>query len=212
MDALQEDQDRGEELPVLRKARRERTQRRALGNLPAKTLRKPDWPAYLKALEETKNPDAAITAIGKKSYSLISLRKDREARRREYKILGYWPRQAKPFEYLYLLRKHYGNIPKALRLVGSRSDALQEWRTSGRFRRQEQEVFDEFRGMLDEQNLRVALGKNPSTRDSGHLRWLMENTDPEKWGKANKKVVEHNISGKIDISKLDDEILELLGE
>lgn len=210
MDALQEDEDCAEGVPVLRQASGPGTQRRALEKLPAKTLRKADWPAYLKALEETKNPKSALIAIGKQSYSLISLRKDREGRRREQKILGYLPRQAKPHEYLYLLRKLYGDWAEALRRIGSRSDALLEWRENGRFRRREQEIYDQFKSKMDAENIRVALGAGAKTRDPQHLRWVLAHTDPDKWG--DKKTVEHNVNVKVSQAELDSEILELLGE
>lgn len=155
-------------------------------------------------------PDWALVAIDRAGVSLDKARRSTQFRLTEAKILGRMPPKAKPYEYLYQLRKCFGNQMKARRRAKIQKATLEECRQDPWFARKEQEIFEEIRDEALEQNVRVAVGASAKTKDTGHLRWFLSHIDKERWGDS--KTIEHHVSGKIDVTKIDDEILELSGE
>ena len=90
---------------------------------------------------------------------------------------------------------------------------VEQWRKDPGFAEREERVVSALRKTVEEESLRIALGRGPSCKDSAHLRWLLGKVDPEKYGDK-PKVLEHRYSGSVDMNmkRVDQEILTLLGD
>lgn len=175
--------------------------------MSAPHLEPASYGTYFEALKETHSVELALDRVGKHSYSLDKARRKKSFREQEKAILGVYAPKAKPYEYLYQLKRCYGNVLKARRKAGLRAHSINNLRTEKWFKEREDEILEGLVEGAKEQNVRIAVGKKARVKDTGHLRWFLAHVDKEGWGDT--KVIEHHVSGKIDVEKIDDEILEL---
>ena len=196
-----------EEVPVLRRSGWTAKKRSAQRELSAPYLAPADYDTYFGALRDSRSIDLALTAIGKHNYSLDQARRKKSFRDHEKAVLGFYPPKAKPYEYLYQLRKCYGNVLKARRKAGLRAHTVNNLRTEKWFKEREDEILEALVESAKEQNVRIAVGAKAKVKDTNHLRWFLAHVDKDGWGDT--KVIEHHVSGKIDVETIDAEILEL---
>jgi hypothetical protein len=164
---------------------------------------------YFERLRETRDEKLTLRAMTIRP-DLDRCRAVRDFCERESRALGHTTLWLRLHNYLILLEEQCGNYVRAARDAGLTEKRVEmtrgkvEW-----FREQEQGVMNLLHADVQEQNIRLALGKEARVKDGQHLRWFMSHIDKEHWGEQPKQV-EHKYSGSVDLKMLDAQILELL--
>lgn len=183
---------------------------------------------YLAALDADPEhrPRKAMLAAGIDAFRLGRLRKDRVFMANEVAIIEKSPFSAESskdqvlevqnrlFKEAYLtgLEENFGSEGKALANAGITAKKRDELlRDDEDFRAERESVYERLRERLTEEAMRVALGEEPKTKDSPHLRWMMGKLMPDKFGEKPKQV-EHHYSGKMTVEHIDAELAMLLGD
>lgn len=166
--------------------------------------------AYLAALEANGGdvPEAMETAGV--TYKFIKMSRRNEPgfvkwERHLCKDPTLWKKTA----YLTELQSAFGNKTKARRVAKVTPEEVQEWyETDKQFVAKENEIYESFVDLANEQNVRLMVGADCKVRDTAHLRWALAKVDP-RW-EEKPKVLEHRYGGSVTVKDTRDRIKELL--
>ena len=112
--------------------------------------------------------------------------------------------------YLDVLRENLGNEIKAVRQAGISLRELDAYRASdAEFKDAEIMLKLELGAELEEESRRIALGREPMCKDSGHLRWALAKENPDKYGEKARQV-DIRYSGNITVDSALERVQTLL--
>lgn len=167
--------------------------------------------AYLAALDANGGnvPEALEEAGVSYGFIRMSRRKEPGFLKKE-RFLCKDPTLWRKTAYLTELQHQYGNKTKARRVAKVKPEEIQEWyATDKTFAEQENEIYEGFVDLANEQNVRLMVGATSKVRDTAHLRWALPKVD-QRW-EEKPKVISHQYGGDVTIKSVDEEILLLMG-
>ena len=168
---------------------------------------------YLAALASGKSIEQALLEADMSRAMLHTARmKVKGFRDEEVTYTGTRTHEHIKADYLFFLKKCFGNTQKALLMADFKKKELDTYRRiDSEFAEKEQEILAGIVAEAEEQAIRVAVGAPSKLKDTGHNRFVLGKLAPDRWGDKPREI-EHKFSGNITIKNTTAEILEILGD